>query len=217
MKYIINIDKDKVFTDGQNKKLYKAKGFNSLVFDEEGLSKLEPITSDVAGYMTSEELQAIKDMAKKDGYDSGREDGYDKCKAELEVKVDKAVTEGYIKAIFECDWAIDRLLEFSTRELEEEFGTQYLADCLSKNSVHYIITTIKAYEEKKKAEEEIKVGDEVMIPDNAKDKFCVIRISENYVKIMDSMNEIYTLCKEDKLAKTGKHYDIESILKELGK
>lgn len=39
MKYVIEIDNE--FKDFHGNKLYKAKGFNSLVFDQNGLDKLE--------------------------------------------------------------------------------------------------------------------------------------------------------------------------------
>lgn len=67
MKYIIDIDKDKPFTDGQNNKLYRASGFTSLVFDKYGLEKLEP----------------YKGLAKKE-YDEALEKGYAACLVDIE-------------------------------------------------------------------------------------------------------------------------------------
>lgn len=67
MKYIIDIDKGNPFTDGQNNKLYKAKGFASLVFDQIGLDKLE----------------FYKGITKEE-YDQALEKGYAACLVDIE-------------------------------------------------------------------------------------------------------------------------------------
>ena len=45
--YLIDIDVDHPFTDGTGRVIYRAMNFNSLVFDEEGLSKLINVTETI--------------------------------------------------------------------------------------------------------------------------------------------------------------------------
>ena len=62
-KYVIEIEEVYVTssTDGNPQRLYRMKGFNSLVFDEEGLKKLIPfeqyklqLLTDIMGHFTKE-------------------------------------------------------------------------------------------------------------------------------------------------------------------
>ena len=86
MKYIIDIeekplcvfDKD---TQTYFPRLWRVKGFNSLVFDEEGLSRLEELNSDYI----NEHFPDLQDTAYQKGFEDGKwksEDGCTGCKYE---------------------------------------------------------------------------------------------------------------------------------------
>ena len=83
-KYIIEIeekplcvfDKD---TQTYFPRLWRVKGFNSLVFDEEGLSRLDELNSDYI----NEHYGQLQDEAYRKGFEDGKwkaEDGCDGCK-----------------------------------------------------------------------------------------------------------------------------------------
>ena len=85
-KYIIDIeekplcvfDKD---TQTYFPRLWRVKGFNSLVFDEEGLSRLEELNSDYI----NEHYGSLQDDAYQKGFEDGKaqvERGCDGCKYE---------------------------------------------------------------------------------------------------------------------------------------
>ena len=71
-RYIIEIS-DVIATNNGN--LAKIKGFNALVFDANGLNKLEQITSDVR-LMPSAILKQIKDKERREGYSVGYDEGF---------------------------------------------------------------------------------------------------------------------------------------------
>lgn len=71
MKYVIEIEdvpfsKVRFGDDAQNLNLYKAKGFNALVFDKEGLDKLTPLDKEL-------------DEAHQKGLEEGKKQGADKA------------------------------------------------------------------------------------------------------------------------------------------
>lgn len=59
-KFIIELEQDQ-FVNGSGSALYRVKGFNSLVFDSEGIKKLKPYEEP--------DLNAIKSSAYRAGYD----------------------------------------------------------------------------------------------------------------------------------------------------
>jgi hypothetical protein len=76
---------------------------------------------------------------------------------------------------------------------------------------------LKAYEEKQKADDEIKVGDEV---NWLGDCFIVTRIFQprNMREQCDGIDDdgcVYRDILMDDLEKTGRHFDVASILKEM--
>ena len=77
------------------------------------------------------------------------------------------------------------------------------------------IEKLKAYEEKQKAEDEIKVGDEVYCKgDDISDSGVVTWVGKKRACVMwqdGSAGEV----EKDEFIKTGRHFDISSILKEM--
>ena len=142
MKYIIDIDTDKVFTDGQNNKLYKATNFNALVFDKCGLDKLE----DYAKAMTEH-------------YNQGFADGQNDATYNTELIEELKQTE-YNKGIDGLIDAMRLYYRLNSEERVAHFGRNIPVDRYAITDPKDLILSAKAYEEKEKAGE-IKVGDEI--------------------------------------------------------
>jgi len=96
-----------------------------------------------------------------------------------------------------------------------EDATFCTADIIRHNTASEAIEKLKAYEEKQKADDEIKVGDEV---DWSGDKFIVTRIFQPYDKAeecdgVDMDGCTYHDVLISGLTKTGRHVDITDMLK----
>lgn len=83
------------------------------------------------------------------------------------------------------------------------------------------IAKLKAYEEKHQTDDKIKVGDEVEWDnDFTGDRFIVTRIYQPYGKKeqcdgIDDDGDVYRAVLVESLVKTGRHFGIASILKEM--
>jgi len=192
MKYIIDIeekplcvfDKD---TQTYFPRLWRVKGFNSLVFDEEGLNRLEVLNPDYI----NEHFGQLQDEA----YQRGLEDGK------------KATWEAVRKVI----------------HLPEAVVLDLFTDCYSsvctvlqvflKYEGSEVIAKLKAYEEKQKAEDEIKVGDEVR---HDRGWTAVVTSIDNVgFSVMDYNGEVASYSDIGKFKKTGRHFDIDKILEDM--
>ena len=174
-KYIIEIeekplcvfDKD---TQTYFPRLWRVKGFNSLVLDEEGLSRLEELNSDYI----NEHFGDLQDTA----YQKGFEDG-------------KAVNGKGCEGCMYQDNTIEH---------------------------HPCGVCCNAYNNRWKAKDDrIEIGDEV---NWLGDCFIVTRIFQprNMKEQCDGIDDdgcVYHDVLMDDLKKTGNHYDISSILKEM--
>ena len=183
MKYIIEIEDepferndDPVIPHGMDE-LYKAKGFNSLVFDENGLDKLTSLNEalDEAfwnGYKACmQENDFDSPCASCDAYQRGAEDGRNEA-WETARKIKLTPDEGGL----------------SLKKIHEIFGTGYSLQSVFKNfSASEAIAKLKAYEEQQKADE-IKVGDWVF-------NKHVSRTSSAKVTCVDGQ-KVYILCDD---------------------
>lgn len=81
------------------------------------------------------------------------------------------------------------------------------------------IAKLKAYEEEQKADDEIKVGDEVYLKDEGINggKGLILRIDNETCTVMWAKDGSAGLWYADKFVKTGRHFDIESVLEEMKK
>ena len=190
-KYIIEIeekplcvfDKD---TQTYFPRLWRVKGFNSLVFDEEGLSRLEELNSDYI----NEHYGDLQDEA----YQRGLEDAW-----------------GCAKKLFS---------EMSDTEIEKVFPVEWKNGFkgLMQMKPQYAIDKIKDHEAKQKQEDELKyhVGDEF---DNGSGRrFVVMKVDDNgeVDRYFDGNGTTYRMdLKYPNMKKTGRRFDISSILKEL--
>jgi len=135
-------------------------------------------------------LHEGNDIGYKDGVNDGQNDAWEAAK--------KIVCDD------ELDW--NTLLHlFNRSNFEGIFGDFSPSEAIAK---------LKAYEEKQKADEEIKVGDEVIY--NGTTKCIVVRPEddERYASLIDSDGTLYSAdhreCKQ-----TGRHFDINKILAEM--
>lgn len=106
--------------------LYRIQGFNSLVFDENGLNILEK-------HEESSFTQEDCDRARQEGYEEGLKDAWEAAR-----KIAASVLKGGL----------------SGEELIDIFNSATFGGIFAENTAAEAISKIKAYEEQKKAEEE---------------------------------------------------------------
>lgn len=113
--------------------------------------ELEPITGDVAGYMTSEELQVIKDRERKAGYKAGFEDGKSYSLISEKTCIQKGRDEAWNLA--------RRILKVSDpEELRAMFGQTSEVEIIINETIDKCIQDVAAYDTK----DQIKEGDIVI-------------------------------------------------------
>ena len=185
-KYIIEIeekplcvfDKD---TQTYFPRLWRVKGFNSLVLDEDGLSRLEELNSDYI----NEHYSSLQD----DAYQRGLNDAWE---AARKIVCDESF-----------DW--NTLLHiFDSRSFEIIFRNFSASEAVAK---------LKAYEEKQ--DDKIEVGDEVKWHSNV---VVVTRLYKDGVLdwcdgISKDGRAFHVLAEN--VRKTGRHFDIASILEDM--
>lgn len=212
MKYIIEIeekplcvfDKD---TQTYFPRLWRVKGFNSLVFDEDGLSRLEELNSDYI----NEHFGDLQD----EEYDKG----YAQCQDDYGDALKHAKDTAYQRGLNDA-WECARKLFSSMAEsdIEKVFPIEWNNGgfrALINLQPQEAIAKLKAYEEKQS--DKIEVGDEV---NWSSDIFIVTRIYQPYGKKeqcdgIDDDGCVYHDVLMDDLEKTGRHFDIASILEDM--
>jgi hypothetical protein len=97
----------------------------------------------------------------------------------------------------------------SNYEVFTMFGTHCTSEVFGKLTYEEALAKIEAYEKEK----EIKVGDEV----RCGNVYGVVTYSKNgYASVMWKDGSIGDECECKDLTKTGKHIDIESLLRQIG-
>lgn len=183
MKYVIDIDHiPYLHTDDKNNMsppLYKAKGFNSLVFDQNGLDKLEK-------YNGFDALE-IELNARNKGYDSGYDDGL------------KDAWELAKKVVYDTTFA-----QFTEMGILGMFdGGEDCANILKKYSYNELKEKFEEYDKKK----DFKVGD-VIINKTTHGKAIIVG-TEDELYVCMSNDEIFSLSKfelNEMWEKTGVTY-----------
>ena len=152
------------------------------------------------------------------GYKQGRKD------AEKEARKKEYWEQGYnegLKDAWTCCRDMEQILfDVDNNKFSEIFGAPDFHSALTHFDVEKCIQKIKEYEEKKKADSEIKVGDEVYIIMENYPSVVTCVFSENgldnpkAVHITGSGRYAVTLCNQ--LHKTGRHFDcIAEVLEQL--
>ena len=163
-------------------RLWRVKGFNSLVLDEEGLSRLEELNSDYI----NEHYRDLQDTV----YQRGLDDAWEAAK--------KIVCDEKL------DW--NTLLHlFNRGNFTGIFGDFSAAEAIEK---------LKAYEEKQKADDKIEVGDEI-IPSYSDIAGVVTLIDSDTIYVLWRDGSSTSMIKLKDVRKTGRHFDIQSILEEM--
>lgn len=240
MKYIIEIEEKPlcVFDNDTHTyfpRLWRVKGFNSLVFDEEGLSRLEELNSDYI----NEHFSDLQDDAYNKGYAQCQDDYSDALKHAKDVAYKKGYDAGIIASSFvdksddayqrglDDAWeAARKIADMWTRidndELLETFGVtakigeSVIGTLFNKQTANEAMLELEAYEEKQKAEDEIKVGDEVETKDGK--RFVVTTFGSGFdgdIAVGVCADGLGLGVDLKELHKTGRHFDIASILKEM--
>lgn len=136
----------------------------------------------------------------------------------------RQIEEAYQKGLNDAWEAARKISLMSPDEIEKVFpgAAKYNRYNLGYSGVE-AIEKLKAYEEQKKADEEIKVGDEVFTSDGT--KFVIIEVDGYFgggcvgcFMVYDDCIDIKAGCfafSKTEVAKTGKHYDIDKILEEM--
>lgn len=139
MKYVIEIEdvpfsKVRFGDDAQNLNLYRAKGFNALVFDKEGLDKLTPLDKEL-------------DEAHQKGLEEGKKQGADKaweCAKRLvwKTSLNDAASMGFIVEEEAAEilknytaTAAMKAIEFYDKKLETEIEVGDEVIAVSGNAV----------------------------------------------------------------------------------
>lgn len=196
-KYIIEIEdvpfsKVRIDADGaQNINLYRAKGFNALVFDKHGLDKLTPLDKAL-----NNELE--------EAYHKG-----------FEVGSHEATTLEYQQGLNDAWECAKKISLMSPDEIEKVFpgAAKYNRYNLGYSGVE-AIEKLKAYEEQKKADAEIKVGDEVMSNNAISDHTGVVLAlspGENSAKVLENDGSMAWVAV-NVLIKTGRHFNFLTSL-----
>ena len=101
----------------------------------------------------------------------------------------------------------------SVPNLFEIFGNRSMQNVFRNYSASEVIAKLKAYEEKQKADEEIKVGDEVEVL-NSGSKYLIAWIAGTSICGF-SHDGITCHLQPSDVRKTGRHFDIDKILEEM--
>lgn len=153
-KFIIEIEEEFHGNDIPNvpiydcNRLYKIKGFNSLVFDENGLGKLEK-------YEESPYTQSDCDRARKEGYEQGLKDAWEAARkiGDADRKLDKkfrnylvGIKSGLVEELLSPDEAISKIKVYEEQKKEEgeinENKTKVL-ELANKIGIHELYAIVK--------------------------------------------------------------------------
>lgn len=130
--------------------LWRVKGFNSLVFDDNGLKKLKPL---------------------EDALDNAYAHGHSDAECDYRDLMTKKTEESYSNGIEKMHEAVKKLYSYECSDTWVEMGFKCFEDdwwdnfrwIMTNCSAKEIVSKIEAYEERKKNENaEIKVGSEVI-------------------------------------------------------
>ena len=220
MKYIIEIEDTPYTEDTSEIELYKATNFNSLVFDQNGLDKLEKFeTTSMIDKSNFSEEQYRSDI--ENAHDCGYQEGYDTAIENAQAtKLDWGEVQ-YNKGIADLVHAMQVYEDTSAEERFEYYGTNIWAYQYAIDNPTELIAMAKAYEEKKKAEEEtIKVGDEVehKVNSTIPSKLIVTEVKKenSFMSGISHLGEVYSVMNMSQWRKTGRHFnEVSQLLDKL--
>ena len=170
------------------------------------------------------DIEALKNEAYRKGYDKGYADKTNNdevCKQIAKDIQDEAYQRGLDEA-----WKAARKISvielnggLTGKELMKIYGTMDIHKIYDDNTASEAIEKLKAYEEKQKTDNCIEIGDEV---EWNGDKYIVtyrnIDINMGVIQDYDLLGDdgsVVDHVKKCSFTKTGRHFDIQSILEEM--
>ena len=111
--------------------------------------------------------------------------------------------------------AARKIIEMTSPPYWEVFN-EYKEDLFGKITATEAIEKLKAYEEKQKADEDVKRGDILRNKTNGLTYIVTLASDYGYVLLGNDGN-CATTCITNTFEKTGKHFDIDKILDEMKK
>lgn len=183
---------------------YYIKGFNTLVFDDNGLERLEQVNCAT--------LRDIYDGGFEKGLEEGRnEKDCNACRATY-AKANADYNAGYEDGLCEAWECAKTIANYNAGEIYDRFGVRFMAEVLDKFSASEAENRIVEHEAK---QNEIKIGDEVRI-DNQLCVVLTLNTAGNYCLLRgDGKIYIYPSTKKNRMTKTGRHYYIDRILEQM--
>lgn len=141
-------------------------------------------------------------------------DAYELCGDQHEVEYNQAFNKGA-----EIAWELARKINdmdiYDTEEIFIEAGAFHLGNVLENYTYPEAAAKVTEWE---KAKEEIKRGDIVKIREGNYNDLCVLCMStdKKYYNAVDGYGAVYYLLTKEMIAKTGRHIDVDSFLKQIG-
>lgn len=133
--------------------------------------------------------------------------------------ITKKVDEAHQRGLEDAWEAARKIVTWPDRSLvnSDTFDLDHGENIFTKYSASEAIAKLKAYEEKQKADDEIKVGDEVQLCNDPNVCFVVISIDtlNEDISGFNRNGHTYSCRPKDAWRKTGRHFDIESILEAM--
>jgi len=185
--------------------LYRIKGFNSLVFNKNGFSKLEKY-NDKSDYISPEQAEKIKEESKTEGLEEGLLQGRQEMLDVLRKILISDLNGG-----------------FHINELREIFGTDNRLDIIQKYKAENLVCKINEYEKQKEESKrekvsKIKLGDEISYYSIKDDKDLIGIVVNIENSMVDAINEKGETFKWDvsEIEATGRKFpQFEKLFTEL--
>lgn len=193
-KYIIELEEAPFvqhFENGIGETVYRVKGFNSLVFDWNGLQMLTPYTEDSAyahGYTEAEsKYREIRDELEKQAHQRGYEEAYDTAYADAEEIYGSGKRAMYQKGLKDA-WDAARTL-WNTPNRKEIFGHTAFNTVLTTLTAQETIEKIRQYEQEKDRQARIEYNfDEIKDVLETTAKECNVSLDE-IAAVLQKMKE----------------------------
>lgn len=208
MKYIVKIKPE--YKDSFKGLMVLGAKDNNLFVDVLAVDDLELLNSDYI----NENFGQLQDTAYQKGFEDGKKTPSELASnAEYQRGLDDAWEAAKKIFGYEMDGGIpiDEIRKVFGYAEDAIFCT---ADIIRHNTAAEAINKIKAYEEKQKAADEIKVGDVVIYNGTTKCLVVAPQTDEKYASLFDC-NGMHYYADYRECKKTGKHFDISKILKEM--
>ena len=165
--------------------------------------------------MEKEELKDENERLKAENEKmSVKIDAYELCGDQHEEEYNQAFNQG-AEAAWELARKINDMDIYDTEEIFIEAGAFHLGNVLENYTYTEAAAKVAEWE---KAKEEIKVGDIVKIREGNNNDLCVLCMStdKKYYNAVDGYGAVYYLLTKEMIAKTGRHIDVDSFLKQIG-